>query len=67
MKKREIIYMLLGFLVGVLAMIIIFNIPCVKYDTNRDGKITLNDAVRVINYYKEKRIKQNNTDEQIGD
>ena len=67
MKKREIIYMLLGFLVGVLAMIIIFNIPCVKYDTNRDGKITLNDAVKVINYYRDKRIKQNNTDEQIGD
>lgn len=57
MKKG--MYIVLGFLIGVLVSIIVFNIPCVKYDTNRDGKITLNDAVRVINYYRDKRIKEN--------
>ena len=56
--KKKIIYGVIGFVIGVLISSVVYNIPRIKYDTNRDGKITLNDAVRVINYYKERRIKQ---------
>ena len=57
-KDRKIFYFLLGMLVGIIITNIIYQIPRIKYDTNRDGKITLNDAVKVINYYRDKRIKE---------
>lgn len=56
--KKKIIYGLIGFILGGAITNMIYNIPRIKYDTNRDGKITLNDAVKIINYYKERRIKE---------
>lgn len=55
MKIKKIVPVLISFIVGVAITIAIYQIPRFKYDTNRDGEITLNDAVKVINYYKEKR------------
>ena len=55
--KKKIIYVAIGFILGVILSSIIYNIPRVRYDTNRDGKITLNDAVKTINYYVKRRNK----------
>lgn len=56
---KKIVYAVIGFILGVVLSSVIYNIPRIKYDTNRDGKVTLNDAVKIINYYKERRIKEN--------
>ena len=49
MKKK-----ILNIIVAILIIIIVslfWNIPRIKYDNNYDGKITLIDAVKVVNYY----------------
>ena len=55
MKIKKIIPVLISFILGIAIITMIYQIPRFRYDTNRDGKITLNDAVKIINYYKEKR------------
>ena len=42
-----ILLVIVGFLLGCAY----YNLPDVKYDVNRDGKVTLADATKVINYY----------------
>lgn len=46
---------IITFILGVLLMICIDNIPKFKYDVNNDGKVTPADAVKVINYYLDQR------------
>lgn len=53
--KKNILGVIISFVLGVVITILVYQLPRFKYDTNRDGEITLNDAVRIINYYKEKR------------
>lgn len=57
-KVKKIIPVLISFILGIAITIVIYQIPKFKYDTNRDGKVTLNDAVKIINYYRDKRIKE---------
>lgn len=58
MKIKKIIPVLISFILGIAITIAIYQIPRFRYDTNRDGKVTLNDAVKIINYYRDKRIKE---------
>ena len=53
MKEKiiKIVICLLLVITGYLLGCAYYNLPKVKYDTNRDGKITLADATRVINFY----------------
>lgn len=53
--KKNILGLIISFILGAVITILVYQMPRFKYDTNRDGEITLNDAVRIINYYKEKR------------
>lgn len=55
MKIKKIVPLLISFILGIAITTMIYQIPRFRYDTNRDGKVTLNDAVKIINYYKEKR------------
>ncbi len=55
MKIKKIVPVLISFILGVAITIVIYQIPRFKYDTNRDGKVTLNDAVKVIKYYTKER------------
>ena len=50
MKKEKILYVVFGLLLGVFIAIIIFNIPCVKYDVNRDGKVDALDLLKEQKY-----------------
>ena len=54
-KKKIILTFILGLSVGILFTALISMIPAIKYDVNRDGKVTLADAVKIVNYYTEHR------------
>ncbi len=54
-KKNIILTFILGFSIGIILTILITRIPSVRYDINSDGKVTLADAVKIVNYYLEKR------------
>ena len=43
------------YLLGILLGLLISQSPKIKYDINGDGKVTLSDAVRIVNYYIETR------------
>lgn len=49
--KKYIIGAIIGLIIGSISMTIYFNIKQVKCDVNRDGKVTLVDAVIVLNEY----------------
>lgn len=51
--KKKIINILVAILIIVLVSLF-WNIPRIKYDNNRDGKVTFYDAVKVVQYYKGK-------------
>lgn len=53
--KKNILGLIISFILGAVITILVYQMPRFKYDTNRDGEITLNDAVRIINYYRDKR------------
>lgn len=54
-KKNIILTFIFGISVGILFTTLISMIPAIRYDTNRDGKVTPYDAVKVINYYLDQR------------
>ena len=58
--KIKMSYLLLGIALGILITLLIYRIPRIRYDVNNDGEVTLNDAVKVINYYTSKRIGDSN-------
>lgn len=57
MKKEKYLYGLVGFILGIIVMIIILHIPRISYDANRDGKITAQDYVVIKNYIMSKDYK----------
>ncbi len=54
-KKNIILTFILGFSIGIILTILITKIPSVRYDVNSDGEVTLADAVKVVDYYIDKR------------
>ena len=54
-KKNIILTFILGLSIGIILTILITRIPSVRYDINNDGKVTLADAVKVVNYYLDQR------------
>lgn len=59
MKKLKIILLII---LAIIITSIFWNIPRIKYDVDRNGKITLKDAVEVAQYYlkgKDKHGKRN--------
>ena len=49
--KNKIFIGFLSFLIGVLIGIAISDIPRIKYDLNRNGKIDVGDIISFFNYY----------------
>ena len=60
-KINEISKYIFIFVTGALFSLLICQIPKIRYDINNDGKVTMADAVKIVNYYIEKRdVNENN-------
>lgn len=54
---RKFIKYSMIFLLGMIAMLLVYKIPAMRYDINGDGKVTLYDVTLVNEYYIEHRNK----------
>lgn len=50
-KVRKIIILLGLPLIGFIIGFMVANIPRIRYDLNNDGKISMADVVKLVNYY----------------
>ena len=48
---KKYIINIIEIIIGIIFMIIFWNIPRIKYDVNRDGKVDTDDMLKVQEYY----------------
>ncbi len=53
--KDKVVFVLFGIIIGIVISLLIYAIPTIRYDVNSDGKVTLGDAVKIVDYYTDKR------------